>query len=160
MTIFLSILGLIVALVGIVGCLIPGVPGPVIGFVSLLVISFAKDWTPFSEQFLVIMGVLTLVVSFADNVLPVGGARKYGASKLGVLGAALGMLAGIFFVPPFGVFIGAFLGAVLGELLSHKEGKDALRAGWGVFVGIMIATGMKVAFTCTILVFYIRAMFQ
>ena len=154
------IIGLIVALVGIVGCLIPAVPGPLIGFVSLLVISFAKDWAPFSEQFLIIMGVLTLLVSFADNVLPVGGARKYGASKLGVLGAALGMVAGIFFVPPFGVFIGAFFGAVLGELLSHKEGKEAFRAGWGVFVGIMVATGMKVAFTCAILVFYISAMFK
>ncbi|MCK9273636.1 MAG: DUF456 domain-containing protein [Syntrophales bacterium] len=160
MAVFLIIIGFMVALAGIVGCLLPTVPGPIIAYISLIIISIAKNWAPFSEEFLVIMGILTLIVSFADNVLPLGGARKYGASKLGVAGATLGMLVGIFVIPPFGVFLGAFAGAVAGELFSRKKGQEALRAGWGVFVGVVLAIGFKLAFTLAVLGFYIRAIFK
>jgi hypothetical protein len=66
------------------------------------------------------------------------------------------MLAGVFFFPPWGLFIGAFAGALVGELIARKEGREALRAGWGVFVGIMVGTGLKLAFTGVILFFYIK----
>jgi uncharacterized protein YqgC (DUF456 family) len=156
LTVALIILGLFLALLGLIGCLLPVIPGPPISFVALLVLSYAKNWEAFSVTFLVVMGVLTVVVVVLDYVVPAGGAKKYGASKTGVAGSVIGMLAGVFFFPPLGLFIGAFVGALVGELIARKGGKEALRAGWGVFVGIMVGTGLKLAFTGVILFFYIK----
>jgi len=156
LTVTLIILGLVLALLGLIGCLLPVIPGPPISFVGLLVLSYAKNWEAFSVTFLVVMGVLTVVVVVLDYVVPAGGAKKYGASKTGVAGSIIGMLAGVFFFPPFGLFLGAFVGALVGELIARKGGQEALRAGWGVFVGIMVGTGLKLAFTGVILFFYIK----
>ncbi|MCD6152656.1 MAG: DUF456 domain-containing protein [Syntrophobacterales bacterium] len=156
MAIALIIFGLLFALSGIVGCILPVIPGPVLSFLSLIILSCAKNWEPFSATFLILMGSLMVLVTILDYVVPAGGAKKYGASRLGVGGSVIGMLTGFFFLPPLGLFIGAFLGALAGELLARKEGKDALRAGWGVFVGIVVGIGLKLAFTGVVLFFYIK----
>lgn len=156
LTVTLIILGLFLALLGLIGCLLPVIPGPPISFVALIVLSYAKNWEAFSVTFLVVMGVLTVVVVALDYIVPAGGAKKYGASRTGVAGSIIGMLAGIFIFPPWGLFFGAFVGALVGELFARKGSKEALRAGWGVFVGIMVGTGLKLAFTGVILFFYIK----
>ena len=159
MVIALVILGLVFALSGIIGCILPVIPGPLLSFLSLIILSCAKNWEPFSATFLIIMGSVMVFVTILDYDVPAGGAKKYGASRLGVAGSIIGMLAGFFFLPPLGLFIGAFLGALIGELLARKEGKDALRAGWGVFVGIIMGIGLKLAFTGVVLFFYIKELF-
>jgi uncharacterized protein YqgC (DUF456 family) len=158
-TITLLILGLLLAFVGLVGCILPVIPGPPISFLSLIVLSYARHWEPFSTTFLVVMGVIASIVVLLDYIIPAGGARRYGASKAGVAGSMIGMFVGFFFVPPFGIFIGAFLGAIIGELVIRKGGKEALRAGWGVFVGFVVSTGIKMAFACVVLFFYITELF-
>ncbi|NOY58322.1 MAG: DUF456 family protein [Calditrichaeota bacterium] len=157
--IVLIILGLLVALTGLVGCILPVVPGPPLSFLALILISMAKHWHAFSPQFLYIMAGLTILVTVLDYVVPAAGARKYGASKLGVWGSIIGMFVGLLFFPPWGVIFGAFLGALVGELIIGKEGKQALRAGWGVFVGNMIGVGLKLAVSFVMLFYYIKAMF-
>ena len=159
MTIVLIILGLLLALVGLIGCILPIIPGPSISFLALIILSYAKNWEPFSSTFLIIMAGLAILVTILDYVVPVGGAKKYGASKSGVWAAMAGMLIGVFVFPPWGMIMGAFGGALIGELLARKEGREALRAGFGVFVGIMVGTGLKLAFSGTILFFYIKEMF-
>ena len=159
MTVTLIIFGLIVALVGLIGCIFPVIPGPSLSFLSLIILSYAMDWEAFSVTFLIIMGILTIVVTALDYIVPAGGAKKYGASKYGVGGSIIGMLTGFFFFPPLGLFVGAFAGALAGELLARKGGKEALRAGWGVFVGIMVGIGLKLAFSGVVLFFYIKELF-
>jgi len=105
------------------------------------------------------MAGLTIVVTILDYVVPASGAKKYGASKLGIWGSIIGMLFGLFFFPPWGMLIGAIGGALAGELAAGKEGKKALRAGWGVFVGNMVSIGLKLAFSGVILFFYVKEMF-
>ena len=157
--IVLVILGLLVALIGLAGCILPVVPGPPLSFLALILISIAKHWHAFSPQFLYIMAGLTILVTVLDYVVPAAGARKYGASKLGVWGSIIGMFVGLLFFPPWGMIFGAFLGALVGELIVGKEGKQALRAGWGVFVGNMIGVGLKLALSFVMLFYYIKAMF-
>jgi len=147
------------ALAGLVGCIFPVIPGPPLSFLAIVVLSWAKGWQPFSSIFLITMGGLAIFVTLLDSIVSMYGAKKYGASKLGIVGAILGMIAGIFFFPPFGMLLGAICGALAGELLAGKGGKDALRAGWGVFVGNMMGTGIKMAFCGVMLFFYIREMF-
>ena len=159
MTIALIILGLILALIGLLGCILPVIPGPPLSYASLIILSLAKQWEPFSITFLIIMGVLMLAVSLVDYVFPAIGAKRYGASKAGVWFSIIGMVVGIFFIPPWGIFIGAFVGALIGELLVGKGGKKALKAGWGVFVGNMVSIGFKLAYSGVIIFFYVKEMF-
>ncbi len=109
--------------------------------------------------FLFVIALITILVSVLDYIVPVAGAKKFGASNTGIWFSVVGMLAGFFFFPPFGMIFGAFLGALTGELITGKRGKKALRAGWGVLLGNVAATGIKLAFTGTVLFFYIKEMF-
>ena len=159
MTIALVILGLIIALIGFVGCILPVIPGPPVSYAALIILSLARQWEPFTVTFLIIMGALMLAVSLLDYVFPAIGAKRYGASKAGVWFSIIGMLVGIFFIPPWGMFIGAFGGAIVGELLVGKGGKKALKAGWGVFVGNMVSIGFKLAYSGVVIFFYVKEMF-
>lgn len=156
----LIIFGLLVALVGLAGCIIPLIPGPPLSFLALVILSFVRNWKPFSPTFLIIMAGLTLGVTISDYLVPIGGARKYGASGPGVWGSVIGMFIGLFLFPPWGMIIGAVLGALVGELLAGKKGKQVLRAGWGVILGNVVTTGLKLALSGAMLFFYVREMFS
>lgn len=155
----LIILGFVFALVGLAGSILPVIPGPPLGFLALIILSLAKNWEPFTPTFLIIMGGLTIFVTILDYVVPVAGARKYGASKPGVWGSVVGMIIGLFFFPPWGIVIGGFLGALAGEAVVGKEGRKMLRAGWGVFVGNLAGIGLKLALSGVMLFFYVKEMF-
>ncbi len=155
----LIILGLLLALIGLVGCILPVIPGPPVSFLSLIALSFAKNWEPFSTPFLVVMAVVTIILTIMDYIVPTVSARKFGASKTGMWGSLLGMVAGLLFFPPWGIFMGAFAGAIIGELLAGKKGRNALRVGWGVFIGNMIGIGLKLAYSGFVLVTYMMRMF-
>lgn len=159
MAVILEILGFIISLLGIIGCLVPVLPGPPLSFAALIILSIAKDWQAFSTEFLIIMAAITIFVTVLDYIVPVAGARKYGASKLGVWGSVIGMIIGLVFFPPLGIFVGAFVGAVLGEFITGKKGSEALRAGWGVFVGSMVGIGLKLAASGVMAFYYITALF-
>lgn len=155
----LIIFGLCLALTGILGCILPVLPGPPLSYLSLIILSWAKNWEPFSFRFLFILAILTVVVSLLDYALPAGGAKKYGASRWGIWGSLIGMSLGILFFPPWGIIIGGIAGGLLGELLSGKNTEKALRASWGVFVGYMLSTGLKLLFCTVLLFFYLKEMF-
>lgn len=155
----LIIFGLILAIVGLIGCVLPMVPGPPLSYIALITLSFARNWEPFSATFLLVMGVLTVLTLVLDYVVPAAGAKKYGASKWGIWGSVIGMIVGIFVFPPFGLFLGGFGGAVAGELLAGKGNEAALRAGWGVFIGNVVGTGIKLGFCAVLLFYYVAKMF-
>jgi uncharacterized protein YqgC (DUF456 family) len=159
LSVALIIIGLILAIAGMIGCILPIIPGPVLSFSSLILLSWAKSWQSFSQTFLIVMGILTGLLLLSDYVAPALGAKKYGASKRGLWGSAIGMIIGIFFIPPWGMIVGAFIGALTGELAAGKSGRKALRAGWGILIGNVLATGLKLAFTAVVLFYYIKEMF-
>jgi uncharacterized protein YqgC (DUF456 family) len=151
--------GFLLSLAGLIGCIVPAIPGTPLNFLALLLLSMAKDWEPFSVTFLVIMAIVAIVVSILDNIIPSWGAKKYGAEKTSVWLALAGTLIGIIFFPPFGIFIGAFVGALLGELLHGKEAARALRAGWGVFVGTFLGIGIKLVASGVMFFYFFKKVF-
>jgi len=157
--IVLIIIGSIFIIVGLIGCVVPGVPGPPFSFLALVLLSAAKGWEPFSLNFLIIMALITIVVTALDYVVPAAGAKKFGATRYGFWGAVLGMLVGIIFFPPLGMIIGAFLGAIIGEMVVGKPSQEALRAGWGVFVGIMFGMIIKLIASGVMTFYFIKALF-
>jgi len=163
LSIFLLSLGFLFALAGIAGSVLPVIPGPPLSFISLLIISFEKDWQAFSfitneTLFLIIPGIIDIGLIILDYLIRAIGAKKFGASKWGIVGSIIGMIIGIFF-GPFGIFIGAFLGAIAGELISGKKGNDAIKIGIGTFLGNLAGTAMKLSFGIFVLFIDIIALF-
>lgn len=141
MDIFLLIVAFLCMLIGIIGCIIPGLPGVPIAYLGLW-IAQATDKIDFSWQFLLIWGIVTVVVSILDYIVPAWGTKHYGGTKYGIWGSTIGVFVGLFF-GAVGVILGPLVGAVLGEMISGKEFGEALRAGWGSFIGILAGTVLK-----------------
>lgn len=155
MDIFLLILAFVCMLIGIIGCIIPGLPGVPFAYIGLW-IAQATERVDFTWQALLIWGIATVVVSILDYVVPAWGTKRYGGTKYGVWGSTIGVFAGLFFGAA-GVIIGPLVGAILGELVSGKEWQQALRAGWGSFLGIMAGTVLKLICCGLMTVALIRA---
>ena len=141
MEIFLLVIAFLMMLIGIIGCIVPGLPGTPISYVGLW-IAQATDRVDFSWQFMLIWGIVVIVITLLDYVVPAWGTKRYGGSKWGVWGSTIGVFVGLFFGAA-GVILGPLVGAILGELISGKQLNDALRAGWGSFIGILFSTVLK-----------------
>ncbi len=152
MDLFLTIAGIILLVVGIVGCVLPIIPGPIIGYFSLLVLQF-KSNPPFTLRFMVIFALVTICVTILDYIIPVYGTKKFGGTKKGIWGATIGLILGLFFFPPVGIIIGPFLGAFLGELIGGKDTKFAFKSGLGSFLGFISGVFMKLAL-CFVMGYY------
>lgn len=155
----LIILGLLLGITGLIGCVLAPIPGPFFSFAALCLVYLSKSQDFLSTPFMFVMGALMLLVTLLDYILPVAAARRYGASRGGLWGSVIGMMLGMFLFPPLGVFIGALLGAVIGELISGKMIRHAMGSGWGIFVGNMLSTGLKLAYSTFILFLCIKALF-
>ncbi len=146
MDVLLIIIGIILLLIGFAGCIIPGIPGPPIAYIGLLIQVF-KTENPFTTKFLIIWALIMVAVSALDYIVPVIGTKKFGGSKRGVWGSVIGLFAGIFFFPPIGLIIGPFLGAFIAELTGGKETESALKAGFGSFIGFLTGVALKLVVT-------------
>ncbi len=161
-------LGILLILVGILGAVLPGLPGPPLSYAALLLLQFTKD-PPFSTGFLVIMGIVMVIVTLLDYVVPIYGTKKFGGSKQGVRGSTIGLIVGIFILPllgivigPFGlvgIILGPFLGAYIGEKMTGKDSDTALRSAFGSFIGFLAGTFMKLAYSIVALVYFIIGLF-
>ena len=121
MDILLIIIGIICLVTGMLGCVLPLLPGPPLAYVGMLLFHFTDrlQFTP-----------VQLVVKYA------------GGTKWGNWGCVIGTVVGLFF-PPWGIILGPFFGAVLGELVGDKNLKDALRSGFGSLAGFLFGTVVK-----------------
>ena len=102
-------------ILGIVGAFIPVLPGPITGWVGLLLLHLTKvvpiDWT-----FLSITLVIAVLIYVLDYIIPALGAKKFGGSRYGIYGTTFGLVIGLIFFPPYGIIIGPFFGALLNKV--------------------------------------------
>jgi uncharacterized protein YqgC (DUF456 family) len=154
----LMIIGGILVIIGILGSILPILPGPPISYVALILLQLTSKH-PFSTAFLVIFGVITALVVVIDYLIPVWGTKRFGGSKAGMLGGTIGVVAGLFIFPPFGIIIGPFIGAIIGELIAGREIKAATRAGFGSLVGFLTGTVMKIALTAVMAFYFFKNIF-
>jgi uncharacterized protein YqgC (DUF456 family) len=135
------ILGLILMLVGLAGCILPFLPGPPLCYVGLLIQQMQSS-PPYSTKFLVLWAIITLVVTGLDYVIPLYGTKKFGGTKYGMWGCIVGLIAGLW-LGPLGLIAGPFIGAFVGELIGNANSDRAFRAALGSFAGFLFGTLLK-----------------
>lgn len=136
-------LGALFIVVGLIGCIVPIIPGPPLSYFGLLLLQLKQE-PPFTLNFMLILAAITIAVTIIDYMFPVWGAKKFGAGKWGTWGSIIGLILGFFIFPPLGIFIMPFFGALAGELIAGKKGMIALKASLGVFMGFIFGTLAKV----------------
>jgi uncharacterized protein YqgC (DUF456 family) len=154
-SILLIILGILLILLGFAGCILPLLPGPPLAYLALFCVTIDRGWGAFSTLEIVGVGVLVAAATAVDTVLPVLGAKRYGATRAGVWLSVVGLVLGTFLFPPFGFLIGAFAGALAGEFLAGRI-RGAFRPALGVFLGTVAGTGLKLA-ACAVVAWYFVA---
>ncbi len=143
MDIIWAVLAFLLSIIGLIGCIVPIIPGIVLNFLALVLLAMT-DYAEIGWASLAIWLVVTIVVTAADFYLPAWMTRRFGGSRAGEVGATIGVFAGMFLFPPFGIILGPFFGAVLGELTRDKQDvARALTSGLGSFLAFLVGTGLK-----------------
>lgn len=141
MDIFLIAASAVCLIVGLLGCVLPVLPGPPIAYVGLLLLHFT-DKVQYSATQLLVWLLLVVIVQVLDYFIPMLGSKYSGGSKWGSWGCFIGTILGLFFLP-WGIIIGPFLGAFIGELIGDKELRQALKSGIGSLLGFLFGTVLK-----------------
>jgi len=148
----------ILVVLGLAGSILPILPGPPLIFVGLFLLALLKHFSPpLTPTLVIILAIVTILVVVMDHIIPLLGAKRYGASKWGVWGSVLGMAIGIFW-SPFAMLMGAIIGAVVAEWLVGKKKREALRAGWGVVMGTLIATILRLGVSGVMIYYFVLAL--
>jgi uncharacterized protein YqgC (DUF456 family) len=147
--------GLILCIVGLVGSVLPVLPGPPLGWLGLLCLELTEV-IPTNYWFLGITFAIAIGIFLLDYMMPAISTKKFGGSKAGAIGAVLGLMIGILAPIPFGILIGPFLGAFIGEIVFNKtKGPQALKSALGSFLGFFSIYYYETNyFTCVLRDFY------
>lgn len=127
---------------GVIGSFLPILPGPLTSWVGLLILHFTS-LVSMSRSFLIITFSLALAIWLLDYIIPVMGTKRFGGSKMGIIGTSIGLIVGLIAPIPGGIIIGPFLGALIGELLNKSDFNNALKAAFGSFLGFITSTFLK-----------------
>lgn len=130
--------------VGLVGTILPILPGVPLVFGGMLLAAWADSFAHVGTRTLVVLGLLTVLTLIVDFVAGILGAKKVGASRHAVIGAVLGTVIGIFFGLP-GLLLGPFFGALIGELVAGGTLRKATGVGVGAWLGFLVGAVLKLA---------------
>lgn len=144
MTIALWILAVVLIVAGVVGTVLPALPGAILVFAGVALAAWIDDFTRISGWTLGVLGVLTVIAWLTDFVAAAAGAKKVGASKYAIIGAAIGTVAGVF-TGLVGLIFMPLAGAAIGEYLAQQDALRAGRVGIATWLGMLAGTVVKVA---------------
>lgn len=152
--IIVAVLLLVVGAIGTVAPILPGVPMSWGGLLMLKFIPSTQD--DISWLTIVILGIVAVMITVLDNILPVWGTKKMGGNKRVVWGATIGLLFG-FFLGPWGIIFGPFVGAFAGGLLSGTKFLHAAKHATGAFLGYITGLVLKLITVGLIIFFFVWA---
>jgi uncharacterized protein len=143
---------------GLVGLVLPAIPGAPLIFAGLLLAAWAEDFAHVGLWTIVALAILALLTYGIDLWATMLGAKKFGASRKAVIGAIIGSIVGIFLGFPAVIF-GPFIGAVIGELLAQKNLRQATRAGIGATIGLVLGAALKLSIALAMIGVFVVARF-
>ena len=142
MELALTVLAIFLVVIGLVGTVLPALPGVPLIFGGLLLIAYQDGFNKVGVIMLVILGVLALLAVAVDYVAAILGAKRVGASRLALIGATVGTLLGLFF-GFVGLIVGPFVGAAAGEFIARQDAIQAGKVGLATWLGIVIGVAAK-----------------
>ncbi len=156
--IIVLLIAVLLSLTGIVGAIVPALPGPPLSFASLLTVYFICPGT-ISTELLIWMLVLTIIVSVLDYVAPIWLTKVGGGSKAAIWGSTLGLIAGLFFMP-IGLIVGPLAGAFFGEMTNNSSLGKATRVALMSFVSFLLTTGAKLVISALMTFYTLEAVYS
>jgi len=150
--------GIVLIIVGLIGIILPVLPGVSLVWCGLIVCAFSDNFTNVGFIPCFVITLLAVVSIVADVLGTKYGTDKVGASRWATIGAIVGSVIGLFF-GPWGLLIGPFVGGAAGELLKGSNHKQAIKAGLGAWLGILITSAMKYVVAFTMIAVYIVSYF-
>jgi len=132
-------------LTGGLGVVLPFLPGIPIAWLGMLLFAYATGFSVMTWKMLLVFLGLTVISMIIDALGPLLGAKKYNASRWGVIGGIIGIILGIIFLGPIGLILGPFLGTFLGEIWSGKMEMEAFHSAKGALIGFLIGNAIKLA---------------
>ncbi len=153
----LWIVAVVLIVAGVAGTILPALPGTALAFAGILLAAWIDGFTRVTGWTVAVCGLLMLLAWGADYASGIIGARKAGASRLAVVGAAIGTVAGIFtgFV---GLLFMPLVGAAIGEYLADRNAARAAHVGVATWIGLLIGTIVKVVITFVMIGLFIAAL--
>lgn len=145
MEVLLITAGLIVLVVGLAGAILPVIPGPPLSFAGILLLHLSTR-VQYSVYLLVITGIVAVLITVLDYVIPAYFTKKMKASDASTKGTILGTIIGLFIVPPLGILIFPILGAFVGELIISGSIDKAFKSAFAGFLGLISGMLLKMAF--------------
>ncbi len=157
MTIALWILAIVLIVVGVVGTVLPALPGAILVFAGVALAAWIDDFARISGVTLAVLGVLTIAAWVIDYVAAVAGAKKAGASRQAIVGAAIGTVAGVF-TGLLGLVFMPLVGAAIGEFIAQRDALRAGRVGVATWLGMLAGTVAKVAIVFLMVGIFVAAL--
>ncbi|MCL2193992.1 MAG: DUF456 domain-containing protein [Treponema sp.] len=165
MDIILVVVAFLFLLAGLLGSIVPAVPGPPLSYAGLLLLQWSGHGG-FSPTFLWVWAGITVAVTVADNLLPAWMTKRFGGSRKAVIGSVAGLIIGMIFFAPAGLLVGPFLGALAGELLhnhihqpvGNTGNVKALKVALGAFLAFILGTGAKLIIGSLMIFYAVRAL--
>jgi uncharacterized protein YqgC (DUF456 family) len=157
MDVALWVLAVLLIVVGVAGTVLPALPGAILVFAGVALGAWIDDFTRISGWTVAVLGVLTAIAWVTDYVAAAAGAKKVGASREAIIGAAIGTVAGVF-TGLVGLIFMPLVGAAAGELIARRDLVRAGKVGVATWLGMVIGTIAKVAIVFVMVGVFVAAL--
>ena len=160
MDLALIIVGVLLILAGLIGSFVPVIPGPITAWFGLLAVHqtsiVASNFSFLAITFSIAIGIFIL-----DYFIPMIGAKKFGGTKSGMIGATVGLIVGMMFFGPLGIFTGTFFGALIGELIHDPSNKGtAIKSALGSLIGFLTGLFLKFSVSMVYGIYLVKILFE
>ncbi len=158
-TILAFIAAVVLILVGAAGVFLPLLPGVPVAWLGFFIYALATRFEAISLSIAMVFLGATLFTVVFDFAAPIVGARRWNASRYGIIGATLGLFIGVPLLGPFGILLGPVAGAFLGEVIAGKTPERATKSAVGTLIGFFAGAILKFAVILGMAGFLIESLF-
>ena len=157
MTVLLWVVSVLLIVVGVIGTVLPALPGVILVFGGIALAAWIDNFTRIPVWLVVILGVLTALAWVVDYAAAAMGAKRAGASKYAIIGATIGTLLGIF-TGLWGLLFMPLVGAAIGEYIAQRDVRQAGKVGIATWIGLLLGTAIKIAIVFTMIGVFLVAL--
>lgn len=156
---YLIIFESILIITGLLGIILPSLPGIPLIFAGVLIRAIQTDFSEISKTLIIIFGILTVLSLVIDYLFTYFGAKIAKTTQLGALGGLIGLIVGIAFSPFgfFSIFIAPVLGTIIGELIAGRKILQSSKSGIYVLISIILSIMINFTIASWMIFIFIRS---